>query len=114
MIMPPLRQHHLLMVHMEPGAAQHIPLPIEKGYILHVSASYIDAHTGEKVGETRLHLSGPQELHFTASSKEIFQGYYYLQEWDRLGKAYTCTCLEHKQIGFCQHIEQLDPMFTVA
>ena len=105
---------NLLMVKMQPGTAPRLDLPVTAGYILHMDGIYINSETGEKVAETQLHLTGPQELHFMASSKRQFQGYYYIQEYDRQGRAYHCSCYEARTTGFCQHIEQLDPHFVVA
>ncbi len=114
MIMQPLRQHHLLMVHMELGASPHFPLPVERGMVLTINASYLDARTGQRIADTTLHLTGPQELHFMASHKERFAGWWYLQEWDRTAKLFKCSCYEARCCGFCSHIEALDPAFTVA
>lgn len=107
-----LRQHHLLMVPKHDGASSHFPVPVEKGAIITVHAVYIDAHTGEQVGETDLYFSGPQELHFMASGKEAFHHYYYIQE--QLGKTFRCSCYEARLNGFCEHIDALDPLYAVA
>lgn len=108
------RQHHLLMVPMQSGASSHIPLFIPVGTIAHIDAYYINALSGEKVAVTRLHFTGPQDLHFMASQKETFRGYSYIVEYDRSARVYRCGCLECKQTGYCLHLEQLDPHFAVA
>ncbi len=111
--MIPLRQHHLLMVPKHDGESAHLPVPVEKGSIVTVHAVYIDAYTGDPVGETDLYFTGPLELHFMASHKEKFHRNYYLVEHDLLAKRYRCSCLEGKS-GYCLHIDALDPLFTVA
>lgn len=112
--MQPIRQHHLLMVRFPAPERGSLHFPIEAGKIVRVQASYIDARSGAKVGDVTLHLTGPQDLHFAASGKELFRGWWYVLEWDRMAREYHCSCFEAKTTGFCAHIEQLSPEFVVA
>lgn len=112
--MTPIRQHHLLMVRFPSPERGTLHFPVEAGQIVRVQASYIDARTGQRIGDVTLHLTGPQELHFTASAKELFRGWWYLQEYDRKAQVYRCSCLEHKQVGTCLHSEQFSPAVVVA
>jgi hypothetical protein len=112
--MQALRQHHLLMVRFPAPERGTLHFPIEVGQIVRINASYIDARTGAKVGDVTLHLTGPQDLHFTASTKELFRGWWYLQEWDRAAREFHCSCFEAKTTGFCTHLEQLSPAVVVA
>jgi hypothetical protein len=112
--MQPLRLYHLLMVRFPEPERGTLHFPVETGKIVRVNACYIDARTGAKVGDVTLHLTGPQDLHFTASTKELFRGWWYVLEYDRKARVYRCSCLEHKQVGTCLHSEQFSPAVIVA
>lgn len=111
--MQPIRQHHLLMFDFGKLPEQTLKIAAGAGYFT-LPAAFVDAHTGAVVREVQLNLRGPVEMHFTASRKDVFAGWWYMQQYDRAAKNWRCTCLECKQFSWCEHLVPLAAPVVVA
>lgn len=107
--LPAIRQHHLLMVKMD-VPDRHVAVTAPNGLTVH--ASFLDAFTGEVVRDIQINLTGPVTLHFFASKKDVFAGWFYIAQWFQPGERFVCSCLESKQVGWCEHLQGMEMPVT--